>query len=601
MKLLTLDFETYYDSKLYTLKKMTTEEYIRDSRFEVLGLGVYIPSHEKKMYVEKPHIKEFLEDLELPEYAVICHHAQFDCLILAHHFGVQPKFIFDTISMARFVHGRHQSCSLAKLAELYDLPEKTVPYNLFDGKRYHELSSGVRAQMMDGCIHDCELTYKIFKELIPQISEPELQFQDINVRMFTNPRLIGDIDGLVTLSQKEIDEKEKMINDLAVSEKQLQSADMFCALLRGEDVEIETKVTKAGNVKPAIAKTDEFMKELLEHENPRVRALAEARLGVKSTINETRAGRILRMAERGPLCVYLHQPGTHTLRCAGGDKMNFQNMPGGGDLRHCVCAPDDYRLAMFDLKQIELRTELWLAGDTCTLEALRNGDDLYKEMAALLYNIDIQKVVKEQRSVGKEIVLGCGYGMGWEKLKNTCAIRGITIPDSFAKLGIQTYRGTYREIVNLWKEGEVAIAKIDSYETFDWGIFHIEDKKLYAPTGAFVHFDNIYWESGEDRFGKPGWRIETRPGKIEKLYGAKFIEHVNQFLARCVYVDRVNAVKKIMKLSPVLSTHDDAGYLIPEQQVGFWDIKIKKIFEQTPDWIKGLPLEVEYKVLERYE
>ena len=39
MKLLTIDFETYYD-KEYSLSKMTTEEYIRDSRFEAIGVSV---------------------------------------------------------------------------------------------------------------------------------------------------------------------------------------------------------------------------------------------------------------------------------------------------------------------------------------------------------------------------------------------------------------------------------------------------------------------------------------------------------------------------------------------------------------------------------
>ena len=41
MSLITLDMETYY-SKEYSLSKLTTEQYIRDPRFEVIGVSVKV-------------------------------------------------------------------------------------------------------------------------------------------------------------------------------------------------------------------------------------------------------------------------------------------------------------------------------------------------------------------------------------------------------------------------------------------------------------------------------------------------------------------------------------------------------------------------------
>ena len=41
MDLITIDFETYYD-KDFSLSKLTTEEYIRDPRFEVIGVAVKV-------------------------------------------------------------------------------------------------------------------------------------------------------------------------------------------------------------------------------------------------------------------------------------------------------------------------------------------------------------------------------------------------------------------------------------------------------------------------------------------------------------------------------------------------------------------------------
>jgi hypothetical protein len=39
MDLLTIDFETYYDKK-YSLKKLTTEQYVRDDKFEIIGFAM---------------------------------------------------------------------------------------------------------------------------------------------------------------------------------------------------------------------------------------------------------------------------------------------------------------------------------------------------------------------------------------------------------------------------------------------------------------------------------------------------------------------------------------------------------------------------------
>jgi hypothetical protein len=39
MNIITLDFETYYSDSL-GFRTQTTEEYIRDSRFEIIGVAV---------------------------------------------------------------------------------------------------------------------------------------------------------------------------------------------------------------------------------------------------------------------------------------------------------------------------------------------------------------------------------------------------------------------------------------------------------------------------------------------------------------------------------------------------------------------------------
>src|ERR1700721_1349046 len=114
MNILTLDFETYFDDE-YTLKKMTTEAYVRDPRFEALMCGFRWCSGEfatepaNQYWIGGPELTAELDSIDWNTTAVIGHHMHFDCLILSHHYGIKPRFIYDTLSMARLQLGNHIS------------------------------------------------------------------------------------------------------------------------------------------------------------------------------------------------------------------------------------------------------------------------------------------------------------------------------------------------------------------------------------------------------------------------------------------------------------------------------------------------------------
>lgn len=165
MNIITLDFETFFDPDSgYTLKKQTTEEYCRDPRFEVHGVGIRYHNGDKRWYDDP---EEFLHLVrEDPDVAILCHHAHFDGFILSHHYGIRPKLWLDTLSMARMVQGNHLSASLEALAKRYGLAAKNVPYNLFKGKRWGELTPDVQRLVADGCLHDVELTWQLFNKLM---------------------------------------------------------------------------------------------------------------------------------------------------------------------------------------------------------------------------------------------------------------------------------------------------------------------------------------------------------------------------------------------------------------------------------------------------
>jgi len=343
-KLITLDFETYYAPD-YGLKKLTTEEYIRDPRFEPLLMG-YKLDHDTKQYsvVGRSNIQTLLNSLDVENSMVLCHHAHFDGLILSHHFGHKPKIWLDTLSMARAIHGTEVGGSLAKLLTHYNVgvTKGTEVVNAL-GKRLADFSPDDLHNYRRYCMDDVEGTYRIFMEMSKGFPPRELQHIDMLIRMFTEPLVELDEDMLRAYALEIQANKMTMLIEAGVQLDEVMSNDKFAEALRKLGVEppVKTSLT-TGKAAYAFAKTDKALLDLQEHDDVRVQTLVAARLGNKTTIEETRALRLASMATRGAACLYYKYAGAEqTMRVSGGDKTNFQNLKRGGVIRDSIYAPED--------------------------------------------------------------------------------------------------------------------------------------------------------------------------------------------------------------------------------------------------------------------
>jgi len=164
MNIITLDFETYFDSD-YTLSKMTTEAYIRDPRFEVHGVGVRWSDNRQPKFLHAPSLWGPDLKAELSSSAVLCHHAAFDGLILSHHYRLKPARWLDTLSMAAYLFPG-QPRSLEALAKRFGLDPKSVPYDAIRGHHWADMSPETQSELIAGCLHDCELTFTIFIKMM---------------------------------------------------------------------------------------------------------------------------------------------------------------------------------------------------------------------------------------------------------------------------------------------------------------------------------------------------------------------------------------------------------------------------------------------------
>ncbi len=624
MRFVVIDFETLYGDD-YTLSKMSTESYIRDPRFCAHGAALKFQANIPARWYPEKELRWVLANEDWSDTFMVCHHGQFDHAISAWHYDVHPKMLGDTLAMARLLIGNHTSVSLDSVRKHFGFPPKTTPYHAFRGKTWEQLTPAEQEALADGCCDEVESIWKIFGLLHKDFPASQYEAIDIMLRMFCEPVLVGDLDLFGKIWEAESKRKTTMMQHLGMTETELQSADRFADLLRERGVEPATKSgkdDKDGNPRSiyAFAKTDDFMKDLLEDDDEEVRALAEVRLGVKSNILQTRAETLGWMTRRGPLAVYLRIYGARTTRPAGGDGSNFLNfkkidpdMPvdlSNASVKQAMAAPSGYLLAEIDNSQIQCRLVNFIAGQDDVIARFRNGEDPYVNVASQFYGYPVNKKDHPtQRQAGKVIELQAGFGSGGEKIRATLRNKAkIIITPAEGVAARDAYRDTHPAVVDLWKQGGRMIARLAGGDPCDWGPVHIRDKRMWLPNGCPLIYDTLEYHrpEGEEReiasdFDRDGyWRVKTRKG-YEKLYGAKLVADLCQSLDWTLTTD---AMMRITRLSyRVLSTtYDSLLLLIPRDGKEQEHLeRCKAEFRYVPPWLAGIPLDCEGDLSTRWE
>ena len=299
MRLFCVDYETFWD-KDYTLSKMTTEAYVRDPRFQTIGVAVTEPLVGRRAWMEHHQFQAFVEVLKRSAEPVawLAHHAHFDGFISSHHYGFAPAVWYDTLSLANAVHGPGVAKSLEKLCEFYGLGQKGKEVHTYRSKRREDFTDWEWQDYGRYSVNDADLTWKLFGKLYAafpaQCRQEELELMDAQIRCFTEPVLRLDVPRMTEYLQWERARKAELLERTGEDKSIFTSNDKFAELLLDYGVEPEMKLSPAALKKGetkwtyAFAKSDSFMKGLLEHDDVDIRTLAECRIGLKSTINETR-------------------------------------------------------------------------------------------------------------------------------------------------------------------------------------------------------------------------------------------------------------------------------------------------------------------------
>lgn len=619
MDLFYFDLETFYSTE-YTLSKMSPAEYILHPLFETICLGV-AKNGDPPYIVDGPDIPHFLTTLP-PDIAVCSHNQLFDACILSWRYNFVPKLLIDTLAISRSVQGHLlKSHSLRSVAKHLGLPEKGDTILQVKGMtRADILACGMWRAFSDYCMNDVELCRMIYLRLSPKLPDEEFVVHDMITRCAVEPMFKLNTDILAEHLISVRAEKERMFavaRAAGVDDKQqLMSNPQFAEVLRKLGVEPPLKIsTYTNKLTYAFSRQDVEFMELREHEDPQVQAVVEARLGHKTTLEETRTERMLKIADlefpyHGGTCtmpIPLKVGAALTHRFGGDWKLNCQNWGRDSPIRRAVEAPEGYCAVSSDAAQIEARLTAWFAGQWDMVERFALGVDEYADFASFVYGYPVTKQDHPgPRFVGKTGVLQLGYQSGWLKFQRTVLLLStkdgnpIELDDEQAKRIVYGYRDKYWAISQVWASLQAMIAWMHNAGPDDvhpMGPIIFRHNMFEGPNGLQVHYENLQYDPTTRE-----WTY-TYGGRLYKIFGGKLLENIIQFLARIATMQAAVRVRKRAANLPVKfvhQAHDELVYLSRTEEAENLAPILAEEMSRTPDWAPRLPLRGETKMGQSY-
>ncbi len=605
VSLLIFDVETYYDSE-YSLRKMTTPAYILDPRFELQMVAVKLDDGPHEI-IDGQDFPAYLAKLDPKTTTTVAFNALFDNSILAWRYGFVPGMMLDAMGMARALRGHLlDRFSLEKVAEHLELGVKGTALQNMMGKRAAAIKSeGLWPAFCDYAIQDNILCEGIFNRLLPEFPRSEWRVMDLVLRCCVEPSFVCDADMLRGHLDQVRWDKAQLLNNCSIDQIKLMSAPKFKVALEERGVVVKMKTSKAtGKETPAFAKTDDFMAELAEHDDVEVQAMAAARVGLKSTLEETRTEKLLGIAglpwpSECNMPMPLRYGAAHTHRLGGDWGMNVQNMPadrkkdGKSKLRASLKTPPGNKVIVGDLGQIECRIAAWLAGAEILRGQFANKQDPYAGLATEIFGRPInRKVDIIEGFIGKTGILGLGYGCGKDRFYTMCMQSARMMGLDYEKItreltdaAVDTYRKLHWQLPALWR-------KLDGVLGSAW-LYGNEERVLAGGAVRFRRGTVVLPNGMELRYAEPKYDDEQytyRYGRERHyLYGAKLLENVTQALARIVVMD---AARRLYAkgLRFVLQSHDELVFICREGDIADSTQIIRDEMTRAPVWAPDLPL-----------
>lgn len=626
MQLIFLDYETYW-SATHSLTKMSPLTYVMHPDTEIQSVSLKVGANGKtKVIFGEEAIRAEYAKIDWSDAMVIAHNnSEFDALIHSWRFGINPKMWGCTMAMARPTYAKTVGISLRALMEVTNCPYQKGSLEEVNtkGKKLAEFTKHEKEKMTEYNRIDTDGCAWVFSKLAKGFSTNELIAIDITIRMLVDPKIEADVPLLETALATEKLRKETALLDVATvigvyepgmdeevaresCKKMLASSAKFATFLKDLGVEPPMKPSPSNPAKqiPALSKTDQDFLALMEHSDPLVRAAAESRLDVKSTILESRIEKFIEAASAagGMLPMPLKYCGADTTGRWSGFLFNPQNLPRINPkepkptdvLRNSLRAPKGTKIVVADLSGIELRVNMFLWRVPYAMELFTSDPekaDLYRYFAANeLFHKPESEVTKMDRQVGKVSHLGLGYGAGAGTFVKVAKLMGgIDMSEDESKKTVSAYRSAHPEVVNGWKSCQQALQAIYEGTVMDidpLGLCKTFAGGIKTPVGV-IRYPNLRQEEKLNDDGTPTGKMDWVYGEGRhkaKIYGAKCVENLVQHLARGVILDNMLTIRKQYNVNPVLTVHDELVYIAEASIAEDLLEKVQETMRTPPTW-----------------
>lgn len=627
-----LDAETYWASD-YSLSHMATTEYVTDPRFELQMMAIQRHDWDEPKVLSPKQFAAWAKRVNWARTGFLAHHTQFDGYLSAYHYGLNPAFYFDTMSMGRPLLPIRVGGSLHHMAQAFGLLGKTKKDALLatKGKRLADFTPEELEHEQLYAGDDIRQTWAMFRKLLPYMPVHELRLIDMTIRMYAQPSLMLDVDQLAAVRDRDVARKQDMLSALGVAKKQLTSGPKFAALLQEAGCEPPTKISvkqseKAGEEIEvlALSKQDQCFVDLLGHSSKRVRDLVAARFAVASNQLENRCNLLIGRSRLPAQPVYLNYYGAKTGRWSGGDEANWQNLSsrrreGGMELRASVMAPPGHVLIIADLRQIEARISAWFAGQNDVVEAFRaydqgTGPDVYRVAASNVHGKPVDDVTDDERFIGKTCELALAFQAGALRYARMLRIGALGPPvdctDEQAAGWHRAWRAARPRIVLGWRSTHNKVkSAFGGGQVVDDGCVSYEGVGkvgwMHLPGGMAIRYDDLEFDEHGLSYCSKYRRNKVAAPTVERtrLYGGIEVENRTQALARIVVSGHMLETKRLLGnyLRIAMSTHDEIVGVVPERDGERALACFNEVMSVPPAWARDLPLAVDAHMSTRYD
>ena len=456
-----------FDTETTGLNPLTAELVGIAFSWEV-GKGFYLPFPEDKAEAQEliEQLRPFFESETIEK---VGQNLKYDIKVLA-KYNVEVKGkLFDTM-LAHYLINPDMRHNMDVLAETY-LNYTPISIETLIGKKgKNQLSMRdvPLEKQTEYAVEDADITLQLKEHFQNELGEANTQklFNDIEIPLL---RVLAamELEG-INLDEKFLNSlSEALNNDIATLEKNIYDAagetfnigspkQLGIVLFEKLKLVDKPKKTKTGQyatgeeILSYLAKDHEIIKNILEY-----RGLSK----LKSTYVDALPNQVEDATGR------VHTDYMQTVAATGrlsSNNPNLQNIPirteRGREVRKAfIPRSEDYILLAADYSQIELRIIAALSKEETMIEAFKNGEDIHASTASKVFNVDIDKITREQRSNAKTVNFGIIYGVSAFGLSNQ-----TDLSRSEAKELIDTYYATYPKLRAYMSE-QVDFARDNGY------------------------------------------------------------------------------------------------------------------------------------------